>query len=29
MRKSFGVKPAIYPEPVLIIAAYDKDGVDW
>lgn len=26
MRKSFGVKPAIYPEPVFIIAAYDKDG---
>ena len=26
MRKSFVVKPAIYPEPVFIIAAYDKDG---
>lgn len=27
MRKNFGVKPYLYPMPVLILAAYDKDGV--
>ena len=27
MRKSFGVKPMIYPEPVLIIGTYDKNGI--
>lgn len=26
MRKNFGAKPILYPMPVLIIAAYDKDG---
>ena len=26
MRKSLGVQPRIYPEPVLIIAAYDEHG---
>lgn len=26
MRKNFGVKPWTYPQPVLIVAAYDKDG---
>ena len=26
MRKDFGAKPCIYPEPVLIIATYNKDG---
>lgn len=26
MRKNFGVNPCMYPLPVLIIAAYDKDG---
>ena len=26
MRKSLGVQPRIYPEPVLIIAAYDENG---
>lgn len=27
MRKSFGVKPLIYPQPVLIIGTYDENGV--
>lgn len=27
MRKNFGVKPAVYPLPVFIIAAYDENGV--
>ena len=27
MRKSFGAKPWVYPQPVFILAAYDKDGV--
>ncbi len=27
MRKNFGVKPAVYPMPVFIIAAYDENGV--
>lgn len=27
MRKDLGVKPCIYPEPVLILAAYGSDGV--
>jgi len=26
MRKNFGVKAVIYPEPVLMLAAYDKNG---
>jgi len=26
MRKDFGVKPWIFPMPVLIVAAYDEDG---
>ena len=26
MRKSFGAKPQVYPEPVFIIAAYDENG---
>lgn len=26
MRKNFGVKTFVYPQPVLIVAAYDKDG---
>ena len=27
MKKSFGAKPFLYPQPVLIIAAYDENGV--
>ena len=27
MRKNFGPKPAIYPMPVLILAAYGEDGI--
>ncbi len=27
MRKNFGAKPALYPQPVFIIAAYDEAGV--
>ncbi|MCQ2506209.1 MAG: flavin reductase family protein [Lachnospiraceae bacterium] len=27
MRKNFGVKPFVYPMPVLIIATYDENGV--
>ena len=26
MRKNFGTKPWLYPMPVLIVCAYDKDG---
>lgn len=26
MRKNFGAKPLSYPQPVFILAAYDKDG---
>jgi len=26
MRKNFGAKPVLYPQPVFIIAAYDADG---
>ncbi len=26
MRKNFGPKPLLYPQPVFILAAYDKDG---
>ena len=26
MRKNFGIKPAVYPMPVFIIAAYGEDG---
>ncbi|MDO5577039.1 MAG: flavin reductase family protein [Fibrobacter sp.] len=26
MRKNFGVKPWVYPQPVFIIAAYDENG---
>ena len=29
MRKSLGVQPRIYPEPVLIIAAYDENGTPY
>lgn len=27
MRKNFGSKPWTYPQPVFILAAYDKDGI--
>ena len=27
MRKNFGAKPMLYPMPVFIVAAYDKNGV--
>lgn len=27
MRKNFGAKPVLYPQPVFIIAAYDENGV--
>lgn len=27
MKKNFGVKPVIYPQPVLMLAAYDKQGL--
>lgn len=27
MRKNFGAKPHLYPQPVFIIAAYDENGV--
>ena len=27
MRKNFGAKPCVYPMPVFILAAYDKNGV--
>ena len=27
MRKDLGVRPCVYPEPVLILAAYGEDGV--
>ena len=27
MRKNFGAKPFVYPQPVFIIASYDEDGV--
>ena len=26
MRKNFGAKPILYPQPVLIIATYDENG---
>ena len=26
MRKNFGAKPYLYPQPVLIIGTYDEDG---
>ena len=26
MRKNFGAKPILYPQPVFIIAAYDENG---
>ena len=26
MRKNFGPKPYLYPQPVLIIGTYDEDG---
>ena len=26
MKKDFGNKPLIYPQPVLIIASYNEDG---
>ena len=27
MRKNFGAKPILYPQPVLIIASYDENGI--
>ena len=27
MRKNFGAKSFIYPQPVLIIATYDENGI--
>ena len=27
MRKNFGAKPILYPQPVFIVAAYDENGV--
>ena len=27
MRKNFGAKPFLYPQPVLIISSYDENGV--
>ena len=27
MRKNFGAKPIVYPQPVFIVAAYDENGV--
>ena len=27
MRKNFGAKPLVYPQPVFIVAAYDKNGL--
>ncbi|MBR7072805.1 MAG: flavin oxidoreductase, partial [Eubacterium sp.] len=27
MRKDLGVKPAVYPMPVLMVATYDENGV--
>lgn len=27
MRKNFGAKPLLYPQPVLIIASYDENGI--
>ena len=27
MRKNFGAKPFMYPLPVLIVAAYDENGI--
>ncbi len=27
MRKSFGAKPILYPQPVFILAAYDENGI--
>ncbi len=27
MRKNFGAKPLLYPQPVFILAAYDEAGV--
>lgn len=27
MRKNFGAKPLLYPQPVLIVATYGKDGI--
>ena len=26
MRKNFGARPILYPQPVLIIATYDENG---
>lgn len=26
MRKNFGAKPILYPQPVFIIATYNEDG---
>ena len=27
MRKNFGAKPILYPQPVFIIGSYDENGV--
>lgn len=27
MRKNFGAKPFMYPLPVLIVVAYDEEGI--
>lgn len=27
MRKNFGVKPILYPQPVFIIGSYDENGI--
>ena len=27
MKKDLGVKPAVYPMPVLMVATYDENGV--
>ena len=27
MRKNFGAKPILYPQPVFIVADYDENGV--
>ena len=26
MRKNFGARPCLYPQPVFIIGTYDEDG---
>ena len=29
MRKNFGSKPWVYPQPVLMIGTYDVEGREW